>query len=109
MTTDLTKPCQNKESKNLSTPILYFFNSTVAKIKELQGIDSLYLALPESLDILQVYIFTKKEDLELETKITELYTAWETTYNSYPEFHILPITDLEGSKEEYMPETAIKL
>ena len=88
--------------------IITSFIVMIAGIKTVDGVDEVYMFSTKDLPELQLYVFMQVEDLEKEDEILKHFVEWEMETTFFPEIHILPY-DRINSKEEYLPENAIRL
>ena len=86
------------EGRKLS--LLFEFADTLAKIKSLEIVSKICFTKMVS----DIYIVTKKENLDENEKIIKLFAQWESTYKIFPEVHII-----SEEEEFYIPQGASRI
>lgn len=69
---------------------IYEFLDTLIKIKSIENVTSVHFTKRLS----DIYVVTKKEDLDINEKIIKLFTQWESTYKIFPELHMISEDEL---------------
>ena len=114
MSTSCTEPINTEKRECKPSlqmpPFVFDFLDTMKKIENLEKVRQVNLSYPSDSDMenLQIYVFTKGEDLDIEDQITKLITDWEIDYSFFPEFHIIPC-DSEECIKEHLPERTITI
>lgn len=78
------------------SPFVFDLFCTIKNIKEFEDVTNVYLNSANSK--LEIYVFYKKEDFEIENKILKEITNWEDTYKYFPEIFIYPLDMIEDER-----------
>ena len=81
---------------------LFSLMQTLFELKNIEKVTSVYLYFNEKLEI---YVFTKDEDTEIEEKIIYSIAQWESEQKYFPETYIR----IEGEEINELPRGAFRI